>query len=162
MLFFCLSPYYRTLRDILFDHTKQVNKTYWGMEDNKMTKTIFIKRYNVLKIAGALLMVLAILWCVLGIKVNGAEKAENDKAYYQLQETQLKGKIKAELEDLGYNNCGITMTKVMNANGLREYTVLVHHQYLDTTNEEKVNDIYEALMSVEVDDTDMTVKYTIF
>ena len=127
-----------------------------------MTKTIFIKRYNVLKIAGALLMVLAILWCVLGIQANGAEKAENDKAYYQLQETQLKSKIKAELEDLGYNNCGITMTKVMNANGLREYTVLVHHQYLDADNQEQMNDVYEVLMAVETDDTNMTVKYTIF
>ena len=127
-----------------------------------MTKTIFIKRYNVLKIAGALLMVLAILWCVLGIKVNGAEKAENDKAYYQLQETQLKGKIKAELEDLGYNNCGITMTKVMNANGLREYTVLVHHQYLDAENEEQIKVVYEVLMTVETGDENMTVKYTIF
>lgn len=127
-----------------------------------MTKAIFLKRYNVLKITGVLFVIVAILWGVIGIKANGAEKAENDKVYYQLQETQLKNQIREELEEMGYNNCGITMTKVMNQNGLREYTVLVHHQYLDTTNEEKVNDIYEALMSVEVDDTDMTVKYTIF
>ena len=157
-----MSPNYWTQRDILFDHTKQVNKTCLGMEDNKMTKTNFIKRYNVLKITGALLMVIAILWCVLGIKANGAEKADNDKAYYQLQETQLKSKIKAELEELGYNNCGITMTKVMNADGLREYTVLVHHQYLDADNQEQMNDVYEVLMAVETDDTNMTVKYTIF
>ena len=127
-----------------------------------MTKTNFIKRYNVLKITGALLMVIAILWCVLGIKANGAEKADNDKAYYQLQETQLKSQIKTELEELGYNNCGITMTKVMNADGLREYTVLVHHQYLDADNQEQMNDVYEVLMAVETDDTNMTVKYTIF
>lgn len=157
-----MSPNYWTQRDILFDHTKQVNKICWGMEDNKMTKTNFIKRYNVLKITGALLMVIAILWCVLGIKANGAEKADNDKAYYQLQETQLKSKIKAELEELGYNNCGITMTKVMNTDGLREYTVLVHHQYLDADNQEQMNDVYEVLMAVETDDTNMTVKYTIF
>ena len=127
-----------------------------------MTKTNFIKRYNVFKITGALFMVIAILWCVLGIKANGAEKAENDKAYYQLQETQLKTKIKVELEELGYNNCGITMTKIMNADGLREYTVLVHHQYLDADNKEQMNDVYEVLMAVETDDTNMTVKYTIF
>ena len=127
-----------------------------------MTKTVFFKRYNVLKITGAFLMVIAILWCVLGIKANGAEKAENDNAYYQLQEMELKSKVRAELEELGYNNCGITMTKVMNADGFREYTVLVHHQYLDTDNEEKVNDIYEVLMAIETDDTNMTVKYTIF
>ena len=127
-----------------------------------MTKTNFIKRYNVFKITGALFMVIAILWCVLGIKANGAEKADNDKAYYQLQETQLKTKIKVELEELGYNNCGITMTKIMNADGLREYTVLVHHQYLDTNNTEKVNTVYETLMALDVEEKNMTVNYTIF
>lgn len=157
-----MSPNYWTQRDILFDHTKTTNNTNWGMEDNKMTMTNFFKRYNVLKITGVLLMVIAILWCVLGIKANGAEKADNDKAYYQLQETQLKTKIKVELEELGYNNCGITMTKIMNADGLREYTVLVHHQYLDADNEEQMNDVYEVLMAVETGDTNMTVKYTIF
>ena len=115
-----------------------------------------------LKLLLSLLMVIAILWCVLGIKANGAEKADNDKAYYQLQETQLKSQIKTELEELGYNNCGITMTKIMNADGLREYTVLVHHQYLDADNQEQMNDVYEVLMAVETDDTNMTVKYTIF
>ena len=107
-------------------------------------------------------MVIAILWCVLGIQANGAEKADNDKAYYQLQETQLKSQIKAELEELGYNNCGITITKIMNADGLREYTVLVHHQYLDADDEEQMNDVYEVLMAIETGDMNMTVKYTIF
>ena len=93
-----------------------------------------------------------------------ADESKRSKTHMQ-GVVNVVGKL-AEKYDLpvidNYNNCGITMTKVMNADGLREYTVLVHHQYLDADNQEQMNDVYEVLMAVETDDTNMTVKYTIF
>ena len=44
-----------------------------------MTRSDVLRRYNVVKIAGVLLIVAAILWCAFGIKANAAVKAENDR-----------------------------------------------------------------------------------
>ena len=107
-------------------------------------------------------MAVLVLWSICSIRANASEKAENDQTEYQLQEAQLKREIRAGLNEMGYYNAGITMTKVMDTDGSREYTVLVHHQYLDANNLEKVEAVYEVLGTLDVGDDDITVNYTIF
>ena len=132
------------------------------MEDIMMTRSDVLRRYNVVKIAGVLLIVVAILWCAFGIKANAAVKAENDRKEYQLQEIQFKQEIRTCMEDMGYFNSGITVTKIMNENGSREYNVRVHHQYSDLENTDAVNEVYSALSHIQVQGDNITVNYTIF
>lgn len=119
------------------------------------------KKYTV-KVVGALFVVILVLWSICGIKANAAEKADKDKMEYQLQEAELKSEIRAGLEELGFDNCGITMTKIMDADGSREYTVLVHHPYLNADDTDKVSAVYESLWAIDMADNNMTVNYTIF
>lgn len=121
-----------------------------------------MKKYSFVKIIGIFVVAVIMLGGVWGIKANAAQKADNDKAEYQLQEIQLKNEIRECLEDMGYFNSGITMTKVMEADGSRQYTVLVHHSDLDITNFEKTNDVYLSLSHIQVTGENMTVNYTIF
>ena len=114
------------------------------------------------KIAGVLLIVVVALWCVFGIKANASVKAENDKAEYQLQEIEFKKEVKDCLENMGYFNSGITVTKIMNEDGSREYSVRVHNQYLDLENTDAVNYVYSALSYIRVQGDNITVNYTIF
>ena len=96
-------------------------------------------------------------------KINAdIERITNDKAEYQLQETELKNEIRACMENLGYYNCGITMTKVMDENGKREYRVLLHHMDLDKADSERVNELYLMLSYIQMPEENMTVNYTIF
>ena len=127
-----------------------------------MTRSDVLRRYNVVKIAGVLLIVAAIFWCAFGIKANAAVKAENDRKEYQLQEIQFKQEIRTCMEDMGYFNSGITVTKIMNENGSRKYNVRVHHQYLDLENTDAVNEVYSALSHIQVQGDNITVNYTIF
>ena len=120
------------------------------------------KREYMMKSVMFLVLTVLILWSICSIKANAAQRAENDKTEYQLQEVQLKSEIRDCLEKMGYKNCGITITKVIDADGSREYTVLVHHQYLDINNTDKVNIIYENLMAIDTEEKNMTVNYTIF
>ncbi len=120
------------------------------------------KRNYTLKIVTFFVLAVLILWSICNIKVNATEKADNDKTEYQLQEAQLKSEIKACLEEMGYYNSGITMTKVMDKDGGREYTVLVHHQDLDTDDLEKVDGIYGILNQIQMPGENITVNYTIF
>lgn len=124
-------------------------------------RTLNKTNYTV-KIVTFFVLAVLILWSICSIKANATEKADNDKTEYQLQEVQLKSEIRAGLEELGYDNAGITMTKVMNADGSREYTVLVHHSYLDADDTDKVNAVYVSLYTIDMADDNMTVNYTIF
>lgn len=127
-----------------------------------MTRSDVLRRYNMVKIAGVLLIVVVALWCVFGIKANASVKAENDKAEYQLQEIEFKKEVKDCLENMGYFNSGITVTKIMNEDGSREYSVRVHNQYLDLENTDAVNYVYSALSYIRVQGDNITVNYTIF
>lgn len=120
------------------------------------------QRNYTVKIVAMLVLAVLVLWSICSIKANAAERAENDKTEYQLQESQLKSEIRDCLEEMGYNNSGITMTKVIDADNSREYTVLVHHQDLDTGDLEKVNEIYGILNQIQMPGENMTVNYTIF
>ena len=121
-----------------------------------------LSTYNVVKVIGVLALAIILLGGIWGIKANAAQKANNDKAEYQLQETELKNEIRACMENLGYYNCGITMTKVMDENGKREYRVLLHHMDLDKADSEKVNELYLMLSYIQMPEENMTVNYTIF
>lgn len=127
-----------------------------------MRKQAVLKKYNAAKIIGVFVLVTVLLGCVWGIKANAAQKAEHDKAEYQLQEIQLKNEIRSRLEEKGYYNSGITVTKVMDADGSREYTVLVHHADLDITDENIVNEVYTSLSCIQMTENNITVNYTIF
>lgn len=120
------------------------------------------KRNYTAKIVTIFVLTVLVLWSICSIRANASEKADNDQTEYQLQEAQLKRDIRAGLNEMGYHNAGITMTKVMDADGSRTYTVLVHHQYLDANNLEKTNAVYEVLGTLDVGDDDITVNYTIF
>ena len=126
------------------------------------TLRMLIQKNNTVKIVTILVLAVLVLWSICSIQANAAERAENDKAEYQLQESQFKSEIRTCLEEMGYNNSGITMTKVMDADGSREYTVLVHHQDLDTDDFENVDEIYGILSQIQMPGENMTVNYTIF
>ena len=126
------------------------------------TLRVLNERNYRMKIVVFVALAVFVLWSVCSIRANAAERAENDKTGYQLQETQLKGEIRACLEEMGYFHSGITMTKIMDADGGREYKVLVHHQDLDAENLEKVSLIYGTLSQIQMPGENITVNYTIF
>lgn len=126
------------------------------------TLRMLIQKNNTVKIVTILVLAVLVLWSICSIQANAAERAENDKTEYQLQESQFKSEIRTCLEEMGYNNSGITMTKVMDVDGSREYTVLVHHQDLDTDDFENIDEIYGILSQIQMPGENMTVNYTIF
>ena len=127
-----------------------------------MRKSTFIKKYNVIKIVGVFVFAVVLLWCILGIKANAAERADNDREEYQMQEKLLVEEVRSSLEAMGYYNSGITVTKVMDTDGSREYKVLVHHSDIDLQDMEEVNALYLAFNEISPDGENVTVKYTIF
>ncbi len=77
--------------------------------------------------------VIILLFSIATITVNG--QGEHDIAmereYYEELEEDYVVRLREMLGNKGYSNAGITMTKIYQADGSREYTVQIHHKRID-------------------------------
>ena len=53
---------------------------------------------------------------------------------------------KEELNEMGFRNSGVTLTRVVDAEGNREYTFTIHHGKIDRMSEEERMALAAALM----------------
>ncbi|MBQ2802503.1 MAG: hypothetical protein IJF07_01235 [Lachnospiraceae bacterium] len=81
-------------------------------------------------------MVVIIAFCVVGTarSQTDIEIAELE-AYYRELEREWLSQTKEGLAKLGYQNSGVTLTRVVDEEGQREYTFTIHHGKIDKLSE---------------------------
>lgn len=83
------------------------------------------------------LVVVVILFSIATMRVNG--QGEHDIAmereFYEELEDAYVLRLWEMLGNKGYSNAGITMTKIYQTDGSREYTVQIHHKRIDGLSE---------------------------
>ena len=65
---------------------------------------------------------------------SNIENAQMER-YYREQEAEMVKDVRQMLNDKGYDNSGITLTRVVNEDGSREYTLTVHHKKITQLSE---------------------------
>ena len=79
-----------------------------------------------------IVLVLVITFCAVGtVKSISKESAASEEAYYQELEKNYIRQVRAYLEEEGFRNSGVTMTRVLTQEGKREYNVLIHNSRLN-------------------------------
>lgn len=112
----------------------------------------------------------AVLVCIIGfcvaITVQGQtnNSVSEQESYYRAMEEQLLVDTKAYLADQGYSNSGVTLNRIVDAEGKREYTFMIHHSRIDKMDEAQRVDLQEQFAadnSVQYLDTftDCTFNY---
>lgn len=98
------------------------------------------------------LLILVIVFCVKGT-VFSKEKQERatENHYYAALEKEYREQAKELLEEQGYHNCGVTMTRVTMEDRSREYTVLLHHRKLQKLSEVERERLVDTLSDMEFD-----------
>ena len=82
-----------------------------------------------------------VLLLITTFSVTGTVMSQNrgkdpiDAKHYRMLENQYIARVREQLEVQGYKNAGITMTRIMEEGGVREYTVLIHHKRINALNE---------------------------
>ncbi len=78
-----------------------------------------------------LFLVFIIALCVKGTVMSkeNSEHARENRYYKELEDDFLE-QTRRTLADNGYRDCGVTMTRVTQADGSRQYTVRLHHRKL--------------------------------
>ena len=100
------------------------------------------------------LVIAVVTFITTSITVTSCKKgaaSDNAAYYHQLEQAYVKEARKV-MNDQGYFDAGITMTRRMNEAGDRIYTVKVHHNRLNNASFEKTNDLMELLSNLPFED----------
>lgn len=82
-----------------------------------------------------LFLLVAVLLCA-GSVVSGTKiSTEDTEEYYREKEYELVTDIREMLQREGLENSGVMVTRVVEADGSRRYTVTVHHGDIDNMSE---------------------------
>ena len=68
--------------------------------------------------------------------------------YYQVLEQEYVREIRAYLNAQGFENSGVTLTRVIDETGVREYQITLHHKYLEKLSMEERNEIFGAIKNM--------------
>ena len=108
---------------------------------NDLTKTIIFLATTILLVAFSVL-------CITGTVMSKTDFSEQElESYYHEQEKELLCQTKEKLQDLGFTNSGVTLTRVVDEVGNREYTFTIHHKKIDKMNMEERTELAVLLAS---------------
>ena len=96
------------------------------------------------------LVIAVVTFITTSITVTSCKKgaaSDNAAYYHQLEQAYVKETRKV-MNEQGYFDAGITMTRRMNETGERIYTVKVHHNRLNSASSEKTNELMELLSNI--------------
>ena len=108
------------------------------------------------------LAVAVVTFIIISITVTSCKKGaayDNAAYYHQLEQAYVKEARKV-MNEQGYFDAGITMTRRMNEAGDRIYTVKVHHNRLNNASFEKTNALMELLSNIPFEDGQVLYRFS--
>lgn len=114
------------------------------------------------------LTLLFLLICVLGfftvktieLRAQSGQQAER-KLYHEMEAEYLK-ETKEILSEAGYKNSGVNMTKIIDEEGMRTYTVRIHNRRIDALKDAEKEELMNELRSVCFADGQCEFKHEFF
>lgn len=95
------------------------------------------------------LTMVLIMLLALGMSCSVSSQAESevtaDEASYIVLEGGYVQQLRSILREEGYENCGINLTRVVDGEGERSYSIVLHHKYLDKLSEEEQQELFAEL-----------------
>ena len=83
-------------------------------------------------VAAVVVLTLIAVYCCAGTVMSRTDlSTEEVEAYYSIKENALVESVREFLNREGYTNSGVMLTRVVEADGSREYTLTVHHGKID-------------------------------
>ena len=108
------------------------------------------------------LVIAVVTFITTSITVTSCKKgaaSDNAAYYHQLEQAYVKEARKV-MNEQGYFDAGITMTRRMNKAGDRIYTVKVHHNRLNNASFEKTNELIELLSNIPFEDGQVLYRFS--
>lgn len=103
----------------------------------------------------SVMLVLSTAFCIGGTVMSRSSAAatfEEMENYYRPKEIAVVEATREFLSDAGYRNCGITMNHVVDTDGSREYTLMMHHSKFDQLDEAEKYELVSSLAELTFED----------
>ena len=99
--------------------------------------------------AVTIILVIVTAFCCAGTVMGRTDCSEREpENYYRERERQLVEGAREYLGEQGYENSGVMLTRVVDADGSREYTLSVHHGWITALSEEKQGQLADGLQEI--------------
>lgn len=99
-----------------------------------------------------LLVLIAAFFCVETVMSRTNVDARELEEYYLSKEQELTREIRKVLEEKGFENIGVMVTRVVETDGSRRYTVTVHHGRIDDMCDDEREKLLEELKEISFTD----------
>lgn len=107
---------------------------------------------EVLFVVFTIMLILVISFFVTGTVVSQADGAiAVDEQYYQVLEKEYVKEIREFLAQQGYENSGVNLTMMTDAEGNRSYSVEVYHKGICKLTEEEQTELFVAVEALAFD-----------
>ncbi len=93
----------------------------------------------------ATLLLICVVSLCIGGTVRGREQDAASETFYRLREAELLRDTREYLQRSGFPNSGITLTRVIDGEGHRDYTFTIHHGRIDRMDEGERQILQNAL-----------------
>ncbi len=93
----------------------------------------------------------------MSVNATESKRLPHRDEYYEAMEDSYVKVLREELTESGYRNAGITMTKIFYEDGVREYTVKLHHKKMERLSEQEKQDLLVKLSDIGFADKECRV-----
>ena len=123
------------------------------MSISHKSKSLKNKLYFGLILIMTIVLILSIKETVYS--VNGDQAAADMERYYRTLENEYRQSVTALVEQMGYSNAGVMLTKMVDADGNREYEIRINHRRLKKGSEELIEAI--ELVELPIDNSSISI-----
>ena len=86
------------------------------------------------------------------------ERREREKYYREIEAEYVK-EVRFFLNEEGYSNSGVTMTKVIDEEENRSYTMTIHHRGIGNLQQEEQEQLQEELLQIRREKMEGVITY---
>lgn len=99
--------------------------------------------------AVTIILIMVTAFCCAGTVMSRTDFSGQElENYYRERERQLVEDAREYLREQGYENSGVMLTRVVDADGSREYTLSVHHGMIAALNKEEQEQLADGLQEI--------------
>lgn len=99
-----------------------------------------------------LLVLITALFFGMTVRSETDDAARRNERYYREKERELTGEIRAFLESRGLKDSGVMLTRVVEEDGSRAYTVTVHHGRIDEMEDAERDELLRCLAELDFEE----------
>ena len=108
---------------------------------------------NITFILVTIMLILISLFFITKTVQGSADIKTAEKERYFLQlEQEYVFEIRCYLNEQGFTNSGVTLTRIVDEDGCREYLVMLHHKYLEKLSDDERKELFEKIGDMAFDE----------